>query len=143
MSCGLYADTIPPRVIPYLREMGVLEEGSGHHSPHTLTLSRGLVSPHGISFMGDLPLNSEHTEQCATRVMQRIILDHKLVLAAQRQGVTLREGARVRSVKYNLGINLWIVSTTRDPTLQNSQSEYTLICVTAHKHTISLFLSSI
>jgi hypothetical protein len=124
--------------------MGVLEEGSGHHSPHTLTLSRGLVSPHGISFMGDLPLSSDHTEQCATRVMQRIILDHKLVLAAQRQGVILREGARVRNVKYDLSINLWIISTTHDPTLQNTQSQCTFFAsVHTHTHNFSLFFSSI
>jgi flavin-dependent dehydrogenase len=118
--CG---DTIPPRVVPYLREMGVLEEGTtSHHSPHTVTLSRGLVSPHGISFMGDLPPDSEHTQQCATRVMQRIVLDYRMVLAAQRQGVVLREGARVRSVKYNLNLNVWTVSTINDPTLQRPEN---------------------
>lgn len=94
--CG---DIIPPTCHFILKDMGVFQELMQEGIGNWIN-SGGLVSPSGISFIADLS-NSHDL------LVQRILLDHKMVLSAQRQGVHLLHALVISLNPPDKNFNYW------------------------------------
>ena len=101
--CG---DAITARAQIHLERMGVLQkvlaEGKGHWAA-----IGGLVSPGGISYIGD----SSNEQNHLVIAIKRKILDDMMIHAAVQQGAVLVEEYRVSNVKLSNEKQEWTISS--------------------------------
>lgn len=98
--CG---DQIQPHAQHVLSDMGVMQTLLDEDVVKWTT-TRGIVSPAGISFIGEMK------EKETLITVQRIVLDKKIMEAAKKAGASLRENTTVKSA------HLSRARTRRDPT---------------------------
>jgi geranylgeranyl reductase family protein len=97
--CG---DAVVPIAQRHLERMGVLQQLI-ENDECVFTVSGGFISPSGISCMGD------STDNPRGRVMavKRIIMDERMVRAAQAAGAELVEEAEIDRVTYDDAAGVW------------------------------------
>jgi geranylgeranyl reductase family protein len=97
--CG---DAVIPRAQQHLRRMGVLEQMI-EAGECVFTTSGGFVSPTGIECLSDSTENPSGTPMSA----KRIIMDERIVRAAQSVGAELVEEAAIDKVTFEDGACTW------------------------------------
>ena len=99
--CG---DAVIPRAQEHLRRMGVLDKMLAANEC-VRTTAGGFVSPSGISCLSDSTENPSGTPMAA----KRIIMDERIVRAAQSVGAELLDGTPVDKVSFDAPASSWAI----------------------------------
>lgn len=105
-------DVVTTTAQRYLREMGVMKEVIDEGKTHFIT-NGGFVSPCGNSFVGDTSTetqpqgNYNQYNRGAVATIKRVVLDEKMVAAAQRMGSVLVEGVNIVDASFSRISGIW------------------------------------
>jgi geranylgeranyl reductase family protein len=105
--CG---DAVCGRAQVHLRRMGVLEQILAEKKGHWAEVG-GMVSPRGISFIGN---SAPYTNGAMVIAVKRIVLDEKLARAAQKSGAHLVENYMVAGAEFDAGRGVWMLHPRRN-----------------------------
>jgi len=106
-TCG---DAISQRAQMHLERMGVLQEILDEKKGNWAA-SGGLVSPGGISFIGD---SAAEIGSHLMIAIKRKIMDEKMAHAAADKGAHLIENSPIKEYKFSKDENLWIIKSGID-----------------------------
>merc|ERR1711988_1285959 len=121
-----------PTAQQHLERMGVLREILDENIGRWVR-SGGFVSPSGKSFIGEF-VEEQHIN------VQRILLDEKLAVAAQRAGATYLQETEVKRIEFIKSHRYWCVYTTSP---QSGASVYTARVVIAADGALSTIARSL
>jgi flavin-dependent dehydrogenase len=105
--CG---DAVCSPAFEHLRTMGVLQEIEAQGLGKWAEIG-GLYSPKGISFVGS---SVDRTKPSLVIAVRRIVLDEKMVRAAERAGAQLVEEYPASGLEFSRGEGLWTVRHARN-----------------------------